>query len=381
MDEKIKKSTNLFIKDYLVITVPEAEYKKFQVNMVNKNNKLNLINIEFKDFKRDFSFYYNCSEYKKLSEYIKDESINNEFILNMFMEIIKKHNFFDEYLLDFNKLIININYIFVDKNGILKFIYVPSNYSKIDNSLNNLFKELNKLNKFQVLNDNKIEDMIRKNKLKELYKYLNLLIDKNKDMKLNNIVRETNYDIKSIKNFKFKEFNITLEGLILGIFLQVLLLISFLFLNYFKMFPLINGSYTISFILFLIVFALFTAILWEIIIMNFRLQDKSNKKETIIKVAYLKNGNKEIILNKDEFFIGRLNDKVDLYLNDNKVGKIHAKIEKVKNKYYIYDLNSKNGTFINGNKVKRYKMFEILNNDKITFAFCDYQFIIQDKLV
>lgn len=55
---------------------------------------------------------------------------------------------------------------------------------------------------------------------------------------------------------------------------------------------------------------------------------------------------------KNIITIGRTSDN-DLVINNIKVSRKHAKLEKKGDQWFLEDLNSSNGTFINGNKIKR----------------------------
>ncbi|MEN8907180.1 MAG: FHA domain-containing protein, partial [Clostridiales bacterium] len=119
---------------------------------------------------------------------------------------------------------------------------------------------------------------------------------------------------------------------------------------------------------------LLSGIMWEYI---FKSTNDNNIK--FDPEGYLVSSLSEKIIDKKEFIIGRMEEHTDLTIENKAVGKKHAKIEKNNKKFYLFDLDSKNGTFINGNKLEKYKIYEILNNDKITFACCEYQFKIEDK--
>jgi len=61
------------------------------------------------------------------------------------------------------------------------------------------------------------------------------------------------------------------------------------------------------------------------------------------------------IKERDVITIGRSSDN-DLVINNIKVSRKHAKLEKSGNEWFVEDLGSSNGTFLNGEKVKRVKV-------------------------
>ena len=63
----------------------------------------------------------------------------------------------------------------------------------------------------------------------------------------------------------------------------------------------------------------------------------------------------KIVQEKNVINIGRTSDN-DLVINNIKVSRKHAKLDKKGNDWFIEDLESSNGTFINGKKIKRQRV-------------------------
>lgn len=100
-------------------------------------------------------------------------------------------------------------------------------------------------------------------------------------------------------------------------------------------------------------------------------------KETEPFLQGCRNGAAEKIpITKKEFIIGRLEGQADYICSNNAVGKVHAEIICKDGLYYIKDLNSKNGTFVNGERIESNTESEIKNNDSVSFANCEYTFVI-----
>lgn len=83
----------------------------------------------------------------------------------------------------------------------------------------------------------------------------------------------------------------------------------------------------------------------------------------------------EIVLDKPDFVIGRLEGQVDYICPNKAVGKVHARIERRDGASYLTDLNSVNGTFVNQERLESNKEYEIKNSDHIAFANSEYVFI------
>jgi ABC-type multidrug transport system ATPase subunit len=65
----------------------------------------------------------------------------------------------------------------------------------------------------------------------------------------------------------------------------------------------------------------------------------------------------KVALEKSDINIGRSSEN-DLVINNVKVSRKHAKLEKVGEEWFIEDLKSSNGTFVNGKKIERVKVSE-----------------------
>ena len=79
-----------------------------------------------------------------------------------------------------------------------------------------------------------------------------------------------------------------------------------------------------------------------------------------------------VVLVKDSYLIGKLKTKVDIYIDDASISRIHAKIQKEEGEYYLYDMNSTNGTFLNGRRLGIREKVLLHVSDEITFADLGY---------
>ncbi|HEX2947502.1 MAG TPA: DUF6382 domain-containing protein [Clostridia bacterium] len=89
-------------------------------------------------------------------------------------------------------------------------------------------------------------------------------------------------------------------------------------------------------------------------------------------------GEGDIILDKDDFVIGRLEGHADHVLFNNAIGKLHAQLIKRNGISYVKDLNSMNGTFINNNRLESNKEYELKENDRLLLANSEYIFTFGD---
>ena len=81
-----------------------------------------------------------------------------------------------------------------------------------------------------------------------------------------------------------------------------------------------------------------------------------------------KNGEK-IMIDKDEFKIGKIPGMADYLLTDNPaVSRMHAIIHKIEGAYYICDNYSTNATYLNGEQLEAGKNYILLNGVRVSFA-------------
>ena len=79
-----------------------------------------------------------------------------------------------------------------------------------------------------------------------------------------------------------------------------------------------------------------------------------------------------VVLMKDSYLIGKLKAKTDIWIDDEAISRIHAKIQKEGEEYYLYDMNSTNGTFLNGRRLGVNDKVPLHIADEITFAGVGY---------
>jgi len=85
----------------------------------------------------------------------------------------------------------------------------------------------------------------------------------------------------------------------------------------------------------------------------------------------------EMFLEAYEVALGR-SKKADIYLEDEKLSRIHAKIARVGMGYRLIDLNSRNGTYVNGMRVLEHPLNSF---DEIQIGSSKIKFLIHDMIV
>lgn len=87
-------------------------------------------------------------------------------------------------------------------------------------------------------------------------------------------------------------------------------------------------------------------------------------------IAYLESefSGERIYLKKFPFLIGKLKKGTDYVLNNNKISRIHARIDYDESRYYIEDMDSTNGTSLNGTGLAAHERQVLSDKDRICFA-------------
>lgn len=91
---------------------------------------------------------------------------------------------------------------------------------------------------------------------------------------------------------------------------------------------------------------------------------RPEKKEEIRRL-YHADGRKASELDTDNLLIGKYKDKVDLYLEDESVSRMHARILRDQKQYFLEDENSTNGTYCNQTRLQPYERKKLEPGDEI----------------
>lgn len=94
------------------------------------------------------------------------------------------------------------------------------------------------------------------------------------------------------------------------------------------------------------------------------LSQKPEKKESIHRLYYA-DGRKASELGTGNLLIGKYKEKVDLYLSDESVSRMHARLLHDAEDYYLEDENSTNGTYCNKTRLQPYEKTKLEPGDEI----------------
>lgn len=94
------------------------------------------------------------------------------------------------------------------------------------------------------------------------------------------------------------------------------------------------------------------------------LTDEADNSRHFLKWSDI-TGQKEYELNDRITIIGSSADRADCVITEKGISRIHARISNEDYKFYIKDMNSTNGTKVNGRELACYELCEIKSNDRI----------------
>lgn len=339
-------------KKYIVANLDNSmKILNYQIDMINSNQGNGFLAIEKKQFNSDIQLQYYIGNNITLEDFIYNKSNSCRDLAGILKNIISIIKISPEYLLNENNLIMNTTYIFVDEvKRAVELIYLPID---TDVKINIEAEFKNMIKNFSIEYINKV------NKEKKDFIESILSITESEEYTIDKVEAELERIIEKpleIINSKLNEVEIIPQ--IIQESEKKKGFLSKLFkgtdneskrLNTEEFMKNVDLSRR----------EILTTHMYETDIIN----------DTQTHLVFNKNGSiDKVNINKNEFIIGRMKGQVDYVLDNPAVGKMHAKILKNKSNYFLVDLQSKNHTFINGEKIKPNKMYQLNNDDEITFA-------------
>lgn len=91
---------------------------------------------------------------------------------------------------------------------------------------------------------------------------------------------------------------------------------------------------------------------------------KPEKKDTVHRLYYA-DGRKASELETPNLLIGKYREKVDLYLEEESVSRMHARILRDQDQYFLEDENSTNGTYCNKTRLQPYERRRLEPGDEL----------------
>jgi hypothetical protein len=330
----------------------------YQVNMIMNNEIPRLLQLSTIKFNNKEYIEYDITSKISLKRFMYN-SKDIETINNILISICETMLLSNKFLLNENNFLIEENYIFVEPQSMNVFlIYLPikENKSNYINELINMIKRIIPENDFS---NKKIENL---NDLKTL-------IENNRDT-MTNVVLQNEIENIEIDNSKEEDGKIYKEHK--NIINLIAKAVNYIKKNNHKN-DKTNDIYEICNNKGYYEYERDGEIFFQVSEEDIKISEETALLNTEVK-GIIKIKEKSYVIEKESFFIGRLKEKVDCYVDCINIGKIHAEILKKDHSFYVIDHNSKNGTFLNGTKITGNIEYILKENDMISFADVDAYF-------
>lgn len=335
---------------------PDNKILNYQIEMINNNLNKGLLYIEKRQFNSEVSFAYNVDNYVSLASHISNPNVTASEIASILKNIIWITKSIKEYLLFEDSLILDINCIFINQSTKnVDLIYVPTiinNVMSIEIRLKNIMQSITTMN--NIVNSREKQGLVKtllfivnsnyydlNFALKNLEDFENLSLKTKEPVIEEKEIVNNNIEVKNEDISRHKK-----KGIFSKIFKTGTGKLEYeqkQNTEEFRKSLNLKGKEISSY--------------------------EDNKNQSSSYLLFNKNGTFEkITITGSEFTIGRLEGKVQCFINNSAVSKNHATIKTVDNNKYIFDYGSSNGTFLNGERLKTNKSYLLKNNDEILFA-------------
>lgn len=303
------------------------------------------VNIGGIDEKRIFS--YLVSGLTKLSDYIKENKLDENKLQTLLKSLCQTIMRGEEYLIEDCEILLLPECIYMDANGQVQLALFPNEKegkimsAKISEILETVMKYLNHAEKRQVFY------------IYELYRYC----------------QEENFSIKHlVKRCEEREDRAQKE--VQGVVEQP----EISYPSYYIQDREENISSTGSGTIFHIIREKVENFFQKEKQINLSFIGEKDEKSFWLKSE---NGEEQIFLSKFPFLVGKLDNSVNGVLNHLEVSRIHGKFDWDGNQLLYVDLGSRNGTFVNGKRVVPYEAQPVKPGDELQFGYVNYHLFSQ----
>lgn len=323
---------------------------------------------------------YDISGLIDLKSYLDNNLLTKEGFIRVFNEIVSIFKESKKMLLNYDKIILTLDNIYLDNDKKIKVIYIPIN--EVRNSKESLksliLSLLSRLSKYEKSDFKIFTDLIlyinadnfnifNMHEIIEEY-----VVDENN----NNAIKTAIDKSKKLNKYKLKVdlFRNSEIGKIVAIEILIFIVLIIFIYMFTRKYGFKNN---IDKILGLLVFV--SGINYIFIDMKLN-NNKQNALENNTKseqvddntivinsLLFLEIGSEKVPVESDRFTIGK-SDNVDFTIKNKTVSRRHLEIQRIDNEYYIKDLNSKNSTYLNDEKIERDNIVKINDGDEILLS-------------
>ena len=367
MQEILKRDLS---KTYLILSGDDETYEEsYETEMIVKNELETLLPLHILRVDGNCQMFYDVSAKQTLKECAQRVKLTAETIRSLFETIERLEKEVNDYLLDFESVILDLNHIYT-KEGRFYFCYCPWEKQEVLASFRGMLEEIlgdidyhdtqgvelayhlyqnacrGEFSIGEILKEHcKDEKLTEKNSFREEKivweedAFEEEPFDKTEWMDLQEKPKKESFIKKLIKFFLKKEIHEVEEKKE----------------TYFHE---MNSERTV------------TQLLKKADTGTVLLQDMPVGKW---KLRPLHPGYEEFCVEGDSFLVGKKRDSVDGFIGRDTISRIHSRLFIKENRLFVSDANSTNGTFVNGIALEPGEDVEIFPGDRILFADVGYE--------
>lgn len=392
MESDIKSTDN---GTYLTITIDEN--RSYELKMITNNEIDGLVPVKAKSINNKTVLSYDISYSVSYKEKIEKIGISYLELCVLMRAINDLNDTMSDYLLGINNIVLDMNRIFADAGGNIRFCYVPGYEKRFTEQLKTMMEFVlryidHKDNQCVMAAYGFYQKILQEN-----YK-LHEIIEEFFPEKSNHVehihqweqseIKEERYDREEPYSIEENEFYKPVEKQDwfrhISIVAVVLSGASIVFSD--KFIIDIDLGISVSMIVIIIAANIVKSFVdrrrgsrsEKCQIKEEICMEESDYEGTVLinfKRMVDMNGNEDIDITHYPFIIGKDRESSDYQIKDRKVSRRHIRINSNAGKYYIEDLGSTNGTYLNGDRINANFPVEIQQGDIITISHIKYQFI------
>jgi len=355
------RSLNL---NYERILLPSSTEERFQYKMIERGGMKNLLDCSIRRIDGDTYLYYDISSKQAVSQIFTRGCITREWMIDFLSDVRSLQQTLYRFLLDMENVLWDINHIYqeMEKNR-FSFLYVPYLTEQKSNRDNQFLSICAYLVEHVDYNDTKLVDFTYKlyeNMEKNETAYLSAQLWED----LDDFIKGEAPSIIEMQEQTIMESSPMEEDARLEETQKTnRLVFGFPWKRKKERREEERKMYEKEMLNRLENFVVAEPVFYEEETTRTVIMNQTNEK----KYPYLMNdaGSIMVLLEKENYLIGKASEKTDILLEDVAVSRMHCRILRDDTTYFLEDLNSTNGTFLNEERLQPYEKRELTQGDSI----------------
>ena len=354
MKERLKRELN---KTYLILSSEGDEYEEsYEIEMILKNSIEMILPLHVLRIDGDVELYYDVSSKQTIRNCMEREKLSVNMIRCLFETIDKMTVELNEYLLDVENVLLDIDHIYT-KEGEFYFCYCPWREGDVLNSFRCLLEDILGNIDYRDTKAVELSYHLYQNACKGDFSIAEILKEHTKEEKTSEMEQyfENDYSEESIltdweEELEEKEIKQGLFNKIIKFFLKK---------EQIAPIQCVEEEITYG--------------CTQVLEKNDQTIFLEDMPAGRWKLRPLLPGYEEFVITGDSFLVGKKRDSVDGVIGRETISRIHSRLHIRQERLFISDANSTNGTFVNGISVAPGEEVEIFPGDRILFADVGYE--------